>query len=75
MNSIIAVANGMKGNMEKGMGYTRKNMDFIKSLPYSTELSASYNHIILYLSYNVRDLKAAWEWSEEYDRKCLFEKG
>ncbi|MBM3212087.1 tetratricopeptide repeat protein, partial [Candidatus Poribacteria bacterium] len=66
MNSIIATGNGYKGNMVKFVDHVRKNMAFIMSLPYSVELSNSYIDIIAYLYGTVKDLKNAWEWSEEY---------
>ena len=71
MNSAIAMGNINKGNTEKWREYTRKNMAFIKKLPYSVELRPPYGHIVDIVALEDGNVEAALEWAEELEARSL----
>jgi len=70
MNHRIDIGNWSKGNMDKCMEYTHKNMSFIKKLPYSEELRAVYFHIIQIVAYHDRDSESALNWVKELETRA-----
>ncbi len=70
LNSRIAVGNRWgRGDIERWLAYTQKNMAIIRKFPYSSELMPPYVHIIEACAYN-RDLEAALEWSKELETRA-----
>ena len=69
MNFSIAAGSFRKGNFEKAREYTRKNMAFIKKIPYSVELAHPYTHIVRILIWPDADPDLAWEWAKELERQ------
>jgi class 3 adenylate cyclase/CheY-like chemotaxis protein len=71
MNSAIAMGDLNKGNTEKWREYTRKNMAFIKKLPYSVELRPPYGHIVDVVALEDGDVESALEWAKELEARSV----
>jgi len=72
MNCSIAAASIRKGNFPKFSEYVRRNMAFIKKVPYSIDLVRPYAQIIMSLLSTVyinADPDSAWEWAKELERQ------
>jgi len=65
MNCIFAMG-AAKADTEVSKEYTHRNMTFIRALPYTVELGASYLNIVSQLLWN-REPESAWEWAEELE--------
>ena len=63
LNAKLCTATAAKGN-KNWSEYTRKNMTFLKRLPYTMDIWECYVHIIQLLMHTDRDLEAAWEWDK-----------
>jgi len=70
MNEVIGTANLNKGNRAEGRKYIRKNMGFIKTLPYSEQLINAYGLIIEVVDSQDRDLEAKCEWMKELETRA-----
>ncbi len=67
MNTMIAMGSLNKGDNEKWQEYTRRNMEFIKELPYSSDLTLSYYFIIDIVASQDGDVESAWDWAKELE--------
>jgi class 3 adenylate cyclase/tetratricopeptide (TPR) repeat protein/regulation of enolase protein 1 (concanavalin A-like superfamily) len=70
INAGIAAISSAKGNREKWEECHRKDMAFIKALPYSVGSSHPYLGIIVVVAWVDRDLESAWEWSKELEKRA-----
>jgi len=67
MNSIFVMGAGdARAGAELFKEYTHRSMTFIKDLPYTVELRASYIIIVSQLLWD-REPESAWEWAEELE--------
>jgi len=71
MNTIIAIGYANKGgNMEKWRESVRRNVAFLKKLPYSIQLRIPYVLIIEHFFREGRDPEAAWEWAKAFETRA-----
>ena len=67
LNAIISLLYGYKGDGEKSSEYIKRDMEFIKDLPYDMEFTEIYAFISGDLLWHDKEPESALEWLEELE--------